>query len=418
MGDAARILVIGTADTKADELLYVKSRIELVGGSALIMDVGILGDPPFKPAYSKHDVAAAIGISNADIIALGDEHRAMVKQAEAATALAIKLVAEAKFDAMLAIGGSMATDLALDVAAGLPLGIPKVIVSTIAFSPIIPAERISPDVTMLLWAGGLYGLNTICRSVLSQAAGAAVGAVRSRELPVADKPLVGMTSLGSSTLKYMLYLKPELEARGFELVVFHTTGMGGRALESLAASGMLAAVLDFSLIEVVDDLFGSPLSAGSSRLEAAGAAGVPQIVAPGGVTLVDFLTDKPVPAQFSDREVHIHNRLIACAALNPEERAQAAECIAGKLMRASGPTTFIMPLQGIDEWDKIGGPFHSDAGLAAFAATMRKHLAPPVRLIELDAHINDPQFSATVLEVFDAWLDDGTISREVATCLP
>lgn len=418
MTDKARILVIGTADTKADELLYLKSRIEKVGGIALIMDVGVLGDPPFTPEYSKHDVAQAIGITNADIIALGDEHNAMMKQAEAASALAVQLLADDKIDGMLAIGGSMATDLALDVAAALPLGTPKVIVSTIAFSPIIPAERISPDVTMLLWAGGLYGLNCICRSVLSQAAGAAVGAVRSRELPLSDRPLVGMSSLGSSTLKYMLHLKPEIEARGFELVVFHTTGMGGRALEAIAGKGLLAAVMDFSLIEVADEVFGSPLSAGRNRLETAGAAGIPQIVAPGGVTLVDLLTSKTVPAQFSDREIHVHNRLIACAALNADERRQAAESIAEKLMQARGPTTFIMPLGGIDEWDKPGGPFHDDDGLAAIAATMREKLTPPVNLVEIDAHINDREFATAVLEVFDGWIADGTISKEVTTCLP
>lgn len=418
MTDKARILVIGTADTKADELLYLKSRIEKVGGIALIMDVGVLGDPPFTPEYSKHDVAQAIGITNADIIALGDEHNAMMKQAEAASALAVQLLADDKIDGMLAIGGSMATDLALDVAAALPLGTPKVIVSTIAFSPIIPAERISPDVTMLLWAGGLYGLNCICRSVLSQAAGAAVGAVRSRELPLSDRPLVGMSSLGSSTLKYMLHLKPEIEARGFELVVFHTTGMGGRALEAIAGKGLLAAVMDFSLIEVADEVFGSPLSAGRNRLETAGAAGIPQIVAPGGVTLVDLLTSKTVPAQFSDREIHVHNRLIACAALNADERRQVAESIAEKLMQARGPTTFIMPLGGIDEWDKPGGPFHDDDGLAAIAATMREKLTPPVNLVEIDAHINDREFATAVLEVFDGWIADGTISKEVTTCLP
>ena len=310
----------------------------------------------------------------------------------------------------------MATDLALDVAEALPLGVPKVIVSTIAFSPIIPPNRIPPDATMLLWAGGLYGLNSVCRAVLSQAAGAAVGAVQARELPTSDKPLVGMTSLGSSTLKYMVYLKPEIEARGFELAVFHTTGMGGRALESLSGKGQLAAVMDFSLIEVADEVFGSPISAGADRLEAAGQAGVPQIVAPGGVTLVDLLTWKKVPEQFADREIHIHNRLIACAALNPEERVHAAETIAAKLMKATGPTAFIMPKKGIDEWDKDGGPFQDDEGLAAFASTIREKVGPPVDLIELDAHINDQEFADTVLEVFDAWIADGTISMETQAC--
>ena len=407
----ARILVIGTADTKADELLYLKSCIEKVGGTALIMDVGVLGDPPFTPAYSKHDVAAAIGITNDDIIALGDEHQAMMRQAEAATALAAELERSGEIDGILAIGGSMATDLALDVADALPLGTPKVIVSTIAFSPVIPPGRLPPDL-----AGGLYGLNSVCRSVLSQAAGAAVGAVQSRELPNADKPMVGMTSLGSSSLKYMVHLKPEIEARGFEVAVFHTTGMGGRALESLSKKGQFAAVMDFSLIEVSNEVQGSVVSAGADRLEAAGQAGVPQIVAPGGVTLVDLQAWKEVPEQFADREFHIHNRLIACAKLNADERVQAAEMIAAKLMKAKGPTAFIMPRKGIDEWDKEGGPFQDDAGLAAFADTIRDSVGPPVDLLEIDAHINDKEFATAVLGIFDRWIDAGKISREVAPC--
>ncbi len=382
------------------------------------MDVGVLGDPTFTPEYSKHDVAAAIGVTNADIIALGDEHKAMMRQAEAATALAVDLERADKIAGMLAIGGSMATDLALDVADALPLGTPTVIVSTIAFSPVIPPQRIPPDAMMLLWAGGLYGLNSVCRSVLSQAAGAAVGAVQSRELPTSDKPLVGMSSLGSSSLKYMLHLKPELEARGFELAVFHTTGMGGRALESLSKKGQLAAVMDFSLIEVSNEVQGSVVSAGADRLEAAGRAGVPQIVAPGGVTLVDLQTWKEVPEQFADREIHIHNRLIACAKLNRKERVQAAETIAAKLMKATGPTAFIMPKKGIDEWDKEGGPFQDDVGLAAFADTIRDSVGPPVDLVELDAHINDEEFATAVLEIFDGWIDTGKIVREVAPCSP
>ena len=416
MGSEARILLIGTADTKADELLYLKSCIEKVGGAGLIMDVGVLGEPSFEPEYSKHDVAAAIGITNDDIIALGDEHKAMMRQAEGATALAVQLQRDGKIDGMLAIGGSMATDLALDVADALPLGMPKVIVSTIAFSPVIPPDRIPPDAMMLLWAGGLYGLNSICRAVLSQAAGAAVGAVQSVELPKSDKPLVGMTSLGSSSLKYMLHLKPEIEARGFELAVFHTTGMGGRALESLSKKGQLAAVMDFSLIEVSNEVQGSVVSAGADRLEAAGQAGVPQIVAPGGVTLVDLQTWKEVPEQFADREIHVHNRLIACAKLNADERVQAAETIAAKLMKAKGPTAFIMPIKGIDEWDKEGGPFQDDAGLAAFADTIRDSVGPPVDLLEIDAHINDEEFATAVLGIFDRWIDAGKISREVAPC--
>jgi len=411
MVENPKILIIGTADTKGDELLYLKSRVEKAGGEGLVMDVGVLGDPPFTPDYTKHDVAEAAGTTNADIIALGGEHKAMVSQAKGASALTAKLHEEGAIDAMLAIGGSMATDLALDVADALPLGAPKIIISTIASSAMIPPERLPADVLMLLWPGGLYGLNSVSRSVLSQGAGAVVGAVAGRDQSSDVRPLIGMTSLGSSTLKYMVHLKPEIEARGFELAVFHTTGLGGRAMESLARKGAFAAVMDFSLVEVSDHLFESPISAGADRLEGAGSAGVPQIVAPGGVTLVDLATWKDVPEQFADREFHIHNRFIACAKFNVEERVAAAKVIAKKLMMAKGPTVFIMPLQGIDEWDKEDGPFHSEEGLAAFATTIRDSVKPPVTLIEIDAHINDKAFAETTLAILDGWIEDGTIPR-------
>jgi uncharacterized protein (UPF0261 family) len=403
------ILIIGTADTKADELLFLKSCVEGAGATGRIMDVGVLGVPRFEPDYSKFDVAAAAGTSNEDIIALGDENRAMTKQAEGAAELARTLQESGEIQGMLAIGGSMATDLALDVAAKLPLGFPKCIASTVAFSPVLPPQRISPDVMMILWSGGLYGLNSICKSVLSQAAGAVVGACRASVAMEDTTPIVGMSSLGSSSLKYMLALKPALEQRGFEVAVFHTTGMGGRAMEALAASGRLAAVMDFSLVEVSNHENGSVVSAGGDRLENAGAAGIPQIVAPGGVTLMDFQTWAPPLDKLGGREIHTHNRLIACAQLSLEEKRQVARVVAAKLAKAKGPTAFIMPLKGIDEWDKNGGPFHDPEGLQAFADSIRESLREPVELHEIDAHINDEQFARTALEIFDRWVDQGLI---------
>lgn len=409
--NAPTILIIGTADTKADELVFLKSCVEEAGALARIMDVGVLGVPPFEPDYSKHDVARAAGSSNADIIALGDEDRAMTRQAEGAAKLAGALQKQGEIHGMLAIGGSMATDLALDVAAALPLGFPKCIASTVAFSPILPPSRISPDLIMILWAGGLFGLNSICKSALSQAAGAVVGACRASVSQKNARPIVGMTSLGSSTLKYMLTLKPALEQRGYELAVFHTTGMGGLAFEALAANGSLAAVMDFSLVEVSNYENGSVLNAGRDRLEGAGSAGIPQIVAPGGVTLMDFQTWSPPVQKLGNREIHTHNRLIACAQLTLEEKVQAARSIAAKLMKAKGPTAFIMPLAGIDEWDKAGGPFHDPRGLKAFADTMRDELHPPVEFHEVEAHINAPHFAETALAIFDSWVARGMIPK-------
>jgi len=244
------ILIIGTADTKADEILYMKEVIESEGGNAPIMDVGVLGDPTFEVEYSKHDVAKAANSTNQAIIDLGDENHAMTKTAEGASKLCLSLYDDGKIDAVIILGGTMGTDLALDVTAALPLGFPKMIVSTVSFSHLIPPERLAPDVMMILWSGGLYGLNSICKSILSQAAGAALGAAKTVRKVESNKPVIAMSSLGSSAMKYMVHLKPELEKRGYELAVFHTTGQGGRALESLASQQKFVCVMDFSLQEV------------------------------------------------------------------------------------------------------------------------------------------------------------------------
>ncbi|MBZ0127039.1 MAG: Tm-1-like ATP-binding domain-containing protein, partial [Rhodocyclaceae bacterium] len=221
-----RILLIGTADTKSDELLFMRGRIEAGGGEALVMDVGILGQAPFAPDIANAEVAAAADTTLAQLAALGDENAAMSRMAQGAARLTATLHAEGRIDGLLALGGTMGTDLALDAAAALPVGVPKVVVSTIAYSHLLPPERIPADLVMLLWAGGLYGLNDLCRSSLAQAVGAVLGACRLAQPPRLVRPLVGITSLGSSVLSYMKRLKPALEARGYEVAVFHTTGMG------------------------------------------------------------------------------------------------------------------------------------------------------------------------------------------------
>ena len=408
------ILLIGTADTKADEILFLKKVIESGGGKARIMDVGVLGKPPFKPDYSKHDVADAASTTNHAIANLGDENLAMTKTAEGASKLCLSLHKEGKIDGVLLLGGTMGTDLALDVTAGLPLGFPKMIISTVAFSHLIPPERLAPDVMMILWSGGLYGLNSICKSILSQAAGAVLGAAKTVQEIDTQKPVIAMSSLGSSALKYMVHLKPELEKRGYELAVFHTTGQGGRALESLASQQRFVCVLDFSLQEVVNDMKGSIVSSGSSRLEAATKAGIPQIIAPGATDLIDVPTWKTLPPDFEGRPYHAHNRLIASVTMTAEERREAARLICQKLSKATAPVKLIMPLQGIEEWDRKGNDLHDELGLAALADEFRKVTKEPVELIELDAHINDEAFAQKVLDILDVWIDEGVLAKGVS----
>lgn len=402
------ILLIGTADTKSAELLFMRECIEAGGGRVVVMDVGVLDGAPFAPDIPNTEVAAAAGKTVAEVAQSGDENSAMTLMARGAAKLAARWQAEGRIDGLLALGGTMGTDLALDVAQALPLGVPKVLVSTIAYSHLLPPERIPPDLIMVLWAGGLYGLNSLCRSALSQAAGAVLGACRQACVPAFEKPLVGMTSLGSSALTYMKTLKPALEARGYEVAVFHTTGMGGRAFEALAAEGRFCAVMDFSLQELANQLGGSCVTAGPDRLLGAGRAGTPQIVAPGAIDMLDYPAWQPTPEGLEGRPAHIHNRLLASALSAPAFRRGVATEIARRLARAEGATCVLMPLHGIEGWDRPGEPLHDPEGLAAFTEALRGSVEP-ARLVELDAHINDAAFCDAALRVFDAWVADGTV---------
>jgi uncharacterized protein (UPF0261 family) len=216
-----------------------------------------------------------------------------------------------------------------------------------------------------------------------------------------------MTSLGSSCLKYMTLLKAPLEARGFEVAVFHATGMGGMAFEALAREGYFAAVLDLALPELGNLMVGSVVNAGADRLTSAGRRGIPQIVSPGCADLIDFAGWQDIPAAYADRPFHAHNRLIKSSGLSPDERRALIRDIAARLDQATGPVHMLMPLQGVEEWDREGEPAYDPEGLAAMIEAVRDEISVPVT--EVDAHINDPAFADAVLTILDGWIADGTI---------
>ena len=405
------ILVVGTFDTKDEELSYVSGRILDQGGGVVTMDVSVLGDPSSPCDIGKTEVAEAAGSTIKEAIDSGDENRAMQIMSAGASAKAAELHSSGRIDGVIVLGGTMGTDLALDVCQSLPMGVPKYVVSTVSFSPLIPAGRLSADIQMILWAGGLYGLNSVCKSSLSQAAGAVLGAARAVEKPDAERPVVGMTSLGSSCLSYMKLLKPELEDRGFEAAIFHATGMGGMAFDRIAAGGGFACAMDFALPEIGNLLAGSVVNAGADRMLNAGRAGIPQIVSPGCIDLIDFAGWQDIPEKYSDRPFHAHNRLIKSSALNAEERRETAREVGRRLGESAAPVHVVLTAQGLEEWDRPGGPAHDPEGLAAFLDEMRKAVRPPAQLTEIDAHINDRAFAEAALSIFDAWVADGTIAR-------
>ena len=404
------ILVIGTFDTKAAELAYLIERIKQAGGDVISMDVSVLGNPEQPVDISKHNVINAINERIDRLIALGDEGVAFEKMSAAAALTTKRLFAEGRFDGMIALGGTMGTDLALDCAQALPIGVPKYIVSTVAGSPLIAAERMAADVQFILWAGGLYGLNPLCKSSLSQAAGAVLGAARSAECLSFQRPMIGITSLGSSCLKYMKPLHRALTERGYDVAVFHTTGMGGMAFERLAEQGAFACVMDFSLQEFVNAEYGSVVTAGSNRCTGAGRQGIPQMVAPGAMDILDLAGWQEIPKCFQDRACHQHNRLIKNIIFNADERRELAQKLVHRLAQATGPTEFFLPRQGIEEWDRQGEAVHNPEGLAAFIESTEQALqAAQVSYTALDCHINDETFYRTVLSHFDRWVSEGIV---------
>ena len=403
------ILVIGTYDTKDDELGFLADVIRDQGGIVTTMDVSVLGDPSQPCDYSKHDVAGEGGSSIEFAVASGNENTAMQIMAKGASMLVARLFQESKFDGMIVLGGTMGTDLALDVTSALPLGVPKYIVSTVSFSPLIPAERLAADTQMILWAGGLYGLNSVCKASLSQAAGAVLGAARAVQMPDPDKPLIGMMSLGTSALKYVVPLKPALEERGFEVAVFHATGMGGRAFESLAGQGAFACVFDFCTQELGNHVNGSNISAGADRLSNAGKNGTPQIVAPGCYDLVDVVGWQPLDTKWDNHLKHAHNRLLTSIVLETEERKLVARAHSAQLAIAKGPVAMILPEDGLGEWDRRGADLHNAEGLAEFLTEVEATLPDYVKTHRIACHINDAAFAEKALEIFDEWCADGTV---------
>ena len=390
------ILLVGTYDTKQDELSFLAEVIEAAGGRVLKMDVSVLGDAEAPIDISKHDVAVAAGMTIADIVAFGDENDAMQAMARGAVKLAVEARLSGRFDGVLALGGSMGTDLALDLCGALPIGVPKYVISTVAFSPMIPLARLPADIQMILWAGGLYGLSSVCKSALSQAAGAVLGACRTVLPPDPEKPLIGMTSLGLSALTYMARLKPALESRGFEVAIFHATGMGGRAFESLAELG--------------NHIHGSSLSAGETRLEGAGRAAVPQIVAPGCYDLVDVIGWQKLDTKWKGYPTHAHNRLITSVVLREADCLAIADAHLERLARAGGPTALLLPTGGCGEWDRPGADLHNPDVLAAFMRRLIVGCPENVELHHLDAHINDGAFADAALAILDGWIAAGQVS--------
>jgi uncharacterized protein (UPF0261 family) len=398
------VLLLGTLDTKGDEFAFLRERLRDAGVRVLLADVGTLEPASVEADFTREQVGAEAGVDVEALRAAGDRGAAIAGMAGAAAALARRLYDEGRIHGVLSAGGSGNTAIATAAMQALPVGAPKLMVSTMAAGD--TSDYVGGvDVTMMASVTDVAGINSISARILANAAGAMAGMLQAPAPQVEDgRSLVAATMFGVTT-PCVTRAREELERRGYEVLVFHATGTGGKAMEALVEGGLLSGVLDVTTTELCDDLVGGVLSAGPARLEAAGRAGVPQVVSLGALDMVNFGARDTVPPKFEERNLYVHNPSVTLMRTTPEECAELGRRIAGKLAAATGPTSLFVPLGGVSMIDAEGQPFHDPEADAALFDALREGLeGSSVELIELQHNVNDEQFADAMVDKLDAYL--------------
>jgi uncharacterized protein (UPF0261 family) len=394
------VVLVGTLDTKGEEYAFLRDRLGAAGVGTLLVDVGTLGSPRTPADVPREELAAAGGFDLAD---LTDRGAAVQAMCAAAPVVVRRLFDQGRCQGVLAAGGSGNTAIATAAMRALPVGVPKLVVSTMASGDTAAYVDVS-DVTLMPAVTDVAGLNSVSARILANAAAAMAGMVSAPPVDLdSSRPVVAATMFGVTT-PAVTTAREELERRGYEVLVFHATGTGGRSMESLVESGFVTGVLDLTTTELADDLVGGVLSAGPHRLEAAGRAGVPQVVSLGALDMVNFGPLESVPARFADRTLYVHNPSVTLMRTTPEECAELGRRLGAKLSAATGPVALFVPLRGISAISGEDGPFADPAADAALLAGLRETLAPSVEVHEVDAHVNDPAFAVAMAARLDEFL--------------
>lgn len=404
----ATVVLAGTLDTKGHEYAYVRDRLREHGVEVILVDAGVLGAPLTEPDIAREAVATAGGANLADLVAAGDRGSAIEVMARGLSAVVQQLYAEGRLDAILGLGGSGGSSLIAAAMRELPIGVPKLLVSTVAAGDTRPYVG-TVDLTMMHSVVDIAGINQISERILTNAAAAAAGMARASAAftaSVASKPMIGATMFGVTT-PCLTVARERLEELGYEVLVFHATGAGGQSMERLISDGFITGVLDVTTTELADDLVGGVFSAGPDRLEAAGALGLPQVVSLGALDMVNFGPSETVPPKFADRLLYKHNPTITLMRTTPAECAELGRRLARKLNAARGPVTLFIPLRGVSLIATEGQVFYDPVADAALLQAIRENLDPSVEVREIDTDINDPAFAVamadTLHERYIAW---------------
>ncbi len=387
------IAVIASLDTKEAEVSFVKEMIERLSCRTFIVDVSVRGQSPLTPDVPREDVLRAGG-RDWTTVQHSPKHERIIAMSEGAAMLVPDLYRRGAFDAILAIGGLQNTTMAVQAMKALPIGLPKLMVSTVAsgrrtFEPLVGSK----DIVLMPAVADVAGINVLTRTILGNAAAAIVGMATHAGQPlcVGDELIIGLTQIGVTN--GVVQATRILEQAGYQVIGFHATGVGGRAMEELIAAGTIKAVMDLTLHEIVAEIFPDSYSAGASnRLEAACKAGIPQVIAPGGVDFTDFGTRELLP-DIDKRKYILHNADFAHIKLHKEEIVRVGSIIVERINWNNGPVTVLIPLGGCCQAAARGGPFWDPEVDGALIETLRTGLKPGIKVIEIDANINDVKFS-------------------------
>jgi uncharacterized protein (UPF0261 family) len=390
------VALLGTLDTKGTEYAFLRDRLRSEGLEVLVIDAGVHEPVGIRPDVDRTEVARAAGADAAELAARGDRGAAVEAMGAGAEAVVVRLHGEGRIDGVLALGGSGGSSIATRAMRALPVGVPKLMVSTLASGDTRPYVG-AVDVTMMYSVVDISGVNRISARIMANAAGAMAGMVRATVPPLETKPLVAATMFGVTT-PCVTEARERLEELGYEVLVFHATGTGGQSMEALVKAGYLAGVLDVTTTELADELVGGVLSAGPERLTAAGEAGVPQVVSLGALDMVNFGPRDTLPPRFEGRTLYVHNPTVTLMRTTPEECRELGREIGRKLSEAAGPTALFVPLRGVSMIAVHGQPFHDAAADAALLEGLRETLAPHVEVHECDDEINDPIFAQAIAE--------------------
>ena len=420
MSDTAHVYVAATLDTKGTEARFVCDLLRQQGWSVQLVDTGCLGTPGMAADISSEQVYQAAGTTLEAMQKLGDRGTAITHAARGLAHLVRQWHAAGQLQGLLGLGGSAGTTIGCAAMRSLPLGVPKVMLSTLASGQVRPYVG-GKDILMLNSVVDISGTNRISRVVLTEAAGALSGMLSARQMqrvaeqtgdgPAADeRPLVAASMFGVTT-PCVQAAQAILEHAGYEVLVFHATGNGGEAMESLIDDGLISGVLDITTTELADELVGGVLTAGPDRLTAAGRQGVPQVISVGGLDMVNFGPVDSVPPVFADRKIYEHNPTVTLMRTTAEENQQLGRQIALKAAESTGPTRILLPAQGVSAIDRSGQPFDDPSARQALFAAVQKHAASgQVQIV--DQHINDEAFASlaanSLLELMSAASDVST----------